>query len=235
MQSVWIKCCKDAAIAPQVQVCLESKLGCWHEVIICGIRGEKKLKNLVGKIFADMPRDWITFLAKTHFGSLSSVGVFVFQAAIITFFFGGGGCQNIPLSLDWISLPYIPSTFLILLLHLRVFELLSSSFLKKRLNVAEREEECLLQLLVTAGYKSWRHSSLRSGHRSVRAREPRRLTPDSRQDPCMQRGVRCVQRFTGSIISKLDFVTVCRVFKDCESLSFGMRNDCFTSNALALF
>lgn len=183
-----------------------------------------------------MPRDWITFLAKTHFGSLSSVGVFVFQAAIITFFLGGGGgCQNIPLSLDWISLPYIPSTFLILLLHLRVFELLSSSFLKKCLNVAEREEECLLQLLVTAGYKSWRHSSLRSGHRSVRAREPGRLTPDSRQDPCMQRGVRCVQRFTGSIISKLDFVTVCRVFKDCESLSFGMRNDCFTSNALALF
>lgn len=36
------------------------------------------------------------------------------------------------------------------------------------LSVAKSKEERLLQLLVTAGYKSLRHSSLTSGHQSVR-------------------------------------------------------------------
>ena len=182
-----------------------------------------------------MPRDWITFLAKTHFGSLSSVGVFVFQAAVITLFcvLGGMSEHSFKLGLNIITIYSFHISYTCVAFEgvWIAVEQLSEKVSKCS---REREEECLLQLLVTAGYKSWRHSSLRSGHRSVRAREPRRPTPDSRQDPCMQRGVRCVQRFTGLIILKLDFMTVWWFFKDSESLSFGMRNDCFTSSALAL-
>ena len=127
---------------------------------------EKKLKNRVGKIFADMPLDWITFWQKHFLAHCLRSGFCLRSSYYYLFFFFGMSERTFKLGLHIITIYsfHISNPFLCVSGEA---ELYKKIHFKTCLNVAESEEDCLLQLLVTAGYKSLRHSSLRSGHQSI--------------------------------------------------------------------
>lgn len=122
------------------------KANCWHEAIVCGIRKKEK-KHL----YASRPN---YLLAKTHFGSVG----FLSSYRLLLPFLCGMSVHSFKLGLNIIL--FIPSTFLILMLFFVLkgacvaVEHCGKIRFESCLNVAESEDECLLQLSVTAGYKS---------------------------------------------------------------------------------
>lgn len=157
-QSVWIKMPRDPVIAVVVWKA-NSAVGTKRPVVVL----ENKTKNCV-KIFAEMPRDWITFW-QNH--------ILALWIGCCYFFWWGMSVHSFKLGLNIItfySFHISNNPFCIEQCTRCCWAFLKDPFWKPMWRRVRQSVYCSSS--VTAGYKSWRHSSLRSGHRSVRAHWP---------------------------------------------------------------
>lgn len=106
-QSGWIKCCRTLRSHCRSKFVWKVNSAVWHEAIICGIR--KNWKIVLVK-YSQICLETELLFGKNTFWLFVFSRVFVFKPAIITFFLW---MSEHFFSLDWISLPFITSTFLI--------------------------------------------------------------------------------------------------------------------------
>lgn len=101
IQSVWIKCCRTPRSHCRSKFVwkVNSAVGTKWSFAVLG----KKLKNRVGKIFADMPLDWITFWQK-HILALCLQSGFCLRAGYYYLFFLGMSEHSFKLGLNIITI-----------------------------------------------------------------------------------------------------------------------------------